>query len=69
MMQPVEMGHAKRRRSAWPIRVPEGWRVVRRSGTFLYDSLVPIAFVLLGLVTLGLIAFAAGVLLGLIPYT
>lgn len=69
MTETTGMPPAKARRRSWPIRVPADWRVVRRSGTPLYDLLVPGAFVLLALVTLGIVAFAIGVLVGLVPWS
>lgn len=62
------MSRGRSRRRAWPIRVPEDWRVVRRSGTFLYDSLVPFLLILLGLTTVGLVLLTLGVMIGLVPY-
>ena len=50
------------------LKLPGGWRRSRKSGKFLYDALLPAVLVLLGLVTLGLVLFAAGVLLRIIPY-
>ena len=50
------------------IKLPAGWRPARKTGNFLNDALLPAFLVLLALFTVGLIVFAAGVLLGIIPY-
>lgn len=60
--------HSISGRSRWPIRVPADWHVARRSGSFLYDAVVPIALGALALVTLGLILLVVGILLGVVPY-
>ena len=56
------------RRRHWFIKLPAGWRPIRRSGTFLDDALLPALLLVLALFTIGLIVFAAGILLGIIPY-
>ena len=50
------------------IKLPAGWRSTRRSGSILYDAFLPALLLLLVLFTLGLIVFAAGILLGIISY-
>ena len=50
------------------LKTPGGWRPSRKSGKLLYDSVLPAVFVALGLLTLGLVLFALGILLRIIPY-
>lgn len=57
-----------RRRRSWPIRVPEDWRVVRRSGNALYDVVVPLIFLALGLVGVAVVVLVIGLLIGVVPY-
>ena len=52
------------------IKLPASWRPSRqRSGTFRYDVLLPAIFITLAVFTVGLIAFAMGILLKIIPYS
>jgi len=45
------------------------WHPYRhRSGTFTYDVLLPAILIIVVLFTLGLVAFAAGILLRIVPY-
>jgi len=37
-------------------------------GSFLFEKIVPVSLVVMGVVMLGLIVFAAGVLLGLVKF-
>jgi hypothetical protein len=37
-------------------------------GSFLFEKIVPVSLVVMGIVMLGLIVFAAGVLLGLVKF-
>ena len=36
--------------------------------SFLFEKIIPASFIILGIVTLGLIAFAVGVLLGIVHF-
>jgi len=38
------------------------------SGSFLFEKFVPAALIVMGVITVGLILFAAGVLLGIIHF-
>jgi hypothetical protein len=38
------------------------------NGSFFFEKVVPVALILMGIVTLALIVFAAGVLLGFVKY-
>lgn len=37
-------------------------------GSFLFEKMIPVSLIFMGLVTLGLILFAAGVLLGFVKF-
>ncbi len=51
------------------LKLLASWRPSHhKSGTFTYGVLLPAIFITLALLTLGLVAFAAGVLLRIIPY-
>ncbi len=49
-----------------PVKAPSGWRSVRRSGTWVVDSLVPTALLILAAATVALTGFAIAVLAGLL---
>ncbi|MBI4329247.1 MAG: hypothetical protein HY685_05230 [Chloroflexi bacterium] len=52
----------------WLIKLPRDWRTVKRNGSAVSDILPPVVFVLLGTITVGLVLFALGIAVGLIPY-
>ncbi len=59
----------KERKSVAPIKLPDGWRSTRMSGSFIQDSLVPLLLAALGLFTGALIVFIVGIMVGIIPWT
>lgn len=64
----MEGSQRPKRRSGWPIPLPNTWGAVRRSNSILYDSIIPIALILMAIFTIGLILFTFGILVGIIPY-
>lgn len=59
---------ARRTGRTWPIKLPAGWGPVKRSGALLDDLLVPALLLLLALLAVAMVLFAAGIVTGLIPY-
>jgi len=49
-----------------PIRAKSKSHIPENS--FLFEKIVPVSLIILGVVTLGLILFAAGVLLGIVKF-
>ena len=54
--------------SAKLAKIPARLAASRKSGAFVGDYLVPIIFIVMALLTIAMICFAGGILLGIVSY-